>query len=108
MRFARRRGWIVADPVERLERDERPRPERRRQRVLGRAEIERLVAACAPRDRLMLATVLYTGLRISELLGLVWDDVDFAAGEIHVRAALARPPGRARPARRAEDAGLGA
>jgi integrase len=99
MRFARRCGWIVADPVERLEPDERPRPQRRRQRVLGRAEIERLLAACPPRDRLMVATVLYTGLRISELLGLVWDDVDFAAGVIHVRAQLSRAHRRA-PAQR--------
>ena len=102
MRFARRCGWIVADPVEQLEHDERPRPQRRRQRVLGGAEIERLLAACAPRDRLMVATVLYTGLRISELLGLVWDDVDFAAGVIHVRAQLSRahrgvPAGRVAP-----------
>ena len=29
LRFARRQGWIVADPVELLERDERPRPQRR-------------------------------------------------------------------------------
>jgi integrase len=99
MRFARRRGWIVSDPVERLERDERPRPEPRRQRVLGRAEIERLLAACERRDRLMVATVLYTGLRISELLGLVWDDIDFAAGVIHVRAQLSRAH-RGEPARR--------
>jgi hypothetical protein len=41
-----------------LEHDERPRPQRRRQRVLGRAEIERLLGACSPRDRLMVATVL--------------------------------------------------
>jgi integrase len=99
MRFARRCGWIVADPVERLEHDERPRPQRRRQRVLGRAEIERLFAACSPRDRLMIATVLYTDLRISELLGLVWDDIDFAAGVIHVRAQLSRAH-RGAPARR--------
>ena len=99
LRFARRCGWIVADPVERLEHDERPRPQRRRQRVLGRAEIERLLGACAQRDRLMVATVLYTGLRISELLGLVWDDVDFAAGVIHVRAQLSRAH-RGAPARR--------
>jgi integrase len=90
MRFARRCGWIVADPVERLEHYERPWPLRRRQRVLGRAEIERLLAASPPRDRLMIATVLYTGLRISELLGLVWDDVDFGAGVVHVRAQLSR------------------
>jgi integrase len=46
LRFARRCGWIVADPVEPLEHDERPRTQRRRQRVLGRAEIERLLSAC--------------------------------------------------------------
>jgi integrase len=99
MRFARGCGWIVADPVELLEHDERPGPQRRRQRVLGRAEIERLLCACTPRDRLMLATVLYTGLRISEMLGLVWDDVDFAAGVIHVRAQLSRAH-RGAPAQR--------
>jgi integrase len=99
MRFARRCGWIVADPVGLLEHDERPRPQQRRQRVLGRAEIERLLGACSPRDRLMLATVLYTGLRISEMLGLAWDDVDFAAGVIHVRAQLSRAH-RGAPARR--------
>jgi integrase len=38
----------------------------------------------------MLATVLYTGLRISEMLGLVWADVDSAAGVSHVRAQLSR------------------
>jgi integrase len=99
LRFARRCGWIVADPVERLEHDERPRPQRRRQRVLGRAEIERLLADCPQRDRLMLATVLFTGLRISEMLGLVWDDVDLAAGVIHVRAQLSRAH-RGAPAQR--------
>jgi integrase len=99
MRFARRRGWILADPVERLEHDERPRPERRRQRVLGRAAIERLLAVGSPRDRLMVATVLYTGVRISEMLGLVWDDVDFDAGVMHVRAQLSCAH-RGAPARR--------
>jgi integrase len=99
MRFARRCGWIVADPVERLEHDERPRPQRRRQRVLGRAEIERLLRVCSPRDRLMVATVLYTGLRISEMLGLLWDDIDFPTGVIHVRAQLSRAH-RGAPAQR--------
>jgi integrase len=90
MRYARRHGWIPADPVDQLEPDEHPRAARRRQRVLGRDEIERLLQACSPRDRLMIATVLYTGLRISEMLGLIWDDIDFAAGVIHVRAQLSR------------------
>lgn len=90
MRYARRNGWITTDPVDQLEFDERPRPERRRQRVLGRQEIERLFGACSPRDRLMVATALYTGTRISELLGLVWGDLDLAGGVLYVRAQLSR------------------
>ncbi|HEX5309379.1 MAG TPA: site-specific integrase [Solirubrobacteraceae bacterium] len=99
MRYARRNGWITIDPVDQLHRDERPRPQRRRQRVLGRREIERLLEACAPRDRLMVATALYTGLRISELLGLVWEDIDLTSGLIRVRAQLSRAH-RGEPARR--------
>jgi integrase len=60
------------------------------ERVLGREEIERLLASCSGQYRLIVATALYTGLRISELLGLIWDDVDFAAGVIRVRAQLSR------------------
>jgi integrase len=90
LRFARRQGWVLADPVELLEPDERPRHSRRRQRVLGRTEIERLLGACSPKGRLLLATALYSGLRISELLGLIWEDIDFAAGLIRVRAQLSR------------------
>jgi len=99
LRFARRRGWVLADPVELLEPEERPRHPRRRQRVLGRPEIERLLDACPLRGRLLVTTALYSGLRISELLGLIWEDVDFAAGLIRVRAQLSRAH-RSEPARR--------
>lgn len=99
LRFARRRGWITADPVELLEPQERPRHRRRRQRVLGRAEIERLLSACSPGGRLLIATAIFSGLRISELLGLIWEDVDFTAGLIRVRAQLSRAH-RGEPARR--------
>jgi integrase len=99
LRFARRRGWITADPVELLEPQERPRQRRRRQRVLGRAEIERLLSACSPGGRLLIATALFSGLRISELLGLIWEDVDFTAGLIRVRAQLSRAH-RGEPAQR--------
>ncbi len=98
IRYARRHGWIAIDPVDQLESDERPRPLRRRQRVLSRCEIQRLLAACTSRDRLMVATALFTGLRISELLGLTWEDIDFDKGEVHVRAQLSRAH-RGAPAR---------
>jgi integrase len=91
LRFARRRGWILADPVELLEPEERPHPPRHsRGRVLGQAEIERLLDACPSRGRILVETALFSGLRISELLGLIWADIDFAAGLIRVRAQLSR------------------
>jgi integrase len=83
----------------RLEAGERPRPDPRPQRALGQDEIARLLAACAPRYRLLIVTALYAGLRISELLALTWADIDLDAGIIHVRAQLSRAH-RGIPARR--------
>jgi integrase len=99
LRYARRHGWVTVDPVDLLEPEERPRPQRRRQRVLGRGEIERLLDACPSRGRILVETALFSGLRISELLGLVWDDVDFHRGVIAVRFQLSRAH-RDEPARR--------
>lgn len=90
LRFALRRGWIVDDPVAKLEAYERPRPEPRRQRVLGRDEIRRLLAACSRHGLPLVITALYTGMRISKLLGLTWQDIDLDEGVIHVRAQLSR------------------
>ena len=104
--FALRRGYIVSHPFARLERDERPHPSPSSLRVLSQAELARLLAACPVRYRPLLATGAYTGMRLSEVLGLSWDDVDFAAGVIHVRHQLARgrrgvPPRRVPPKTRA-------
>jgi integrase len=64
---------------------------------LNRAEqIEALLAAAAEIDRAenrsrhfnrhaMVATLVFAGLRLSELLALTWRDVDLAAGQIKVR-----------------------
>ena len=90
LRYALRRGYITDNPLPRLEAGERPRPVPSPQRALGQEEIARLLAACAPRYRLLIVTALYTGMRISELLALTWRDVNFAAGVIHVRAQLSR------------------
>jgi integrase len=50
-------------------------------------EARAIVAAlnAYPRWRPMLLTAMFTGLRSSELRGLRWSDIDFKAGELHVR-----------------------
>jgi integrase len=106
MRFAVRNSWIAQNPVEKLERYERPRPDPHPQRALGREEIARLLANCLPAYRTLVATALYTGMRLLELLGLTWDDVDLDRGCIHMRAQLSRahtgaPPRRVPPKTRA-------
>jgi integrase len=99
LRYALRRGYVSDSPLRRLEAGERPRPVPHPQRVLGQDEIVRLLAGCPPRYRLLIATALYTGMRISELLALAWSDIDFIAGVIHVRSQLSRAQ-RGKPARR--------
>src|SRR5205823_796758 len=76
-----------------------PRIERREQRVLTHAEIGMLLAACLPRYRTFVATALFTGMRLSELLGLTWAEVDFEAGLVRVRYQLSRARAN-KPARR--------
>jgi integrase len=90
MRFALRNDWIAENPVGKLEHDERPRPVRRAPRVLGQQEITALLTSCPPGLRPPIATALYTGLRISELLALTWTDLDLAKGSLRVRAQLSR------------------
>jgi integrase len=58
--------------------------------VLGREEVARLLACCTELYRPLVATALFTGMRISELLGLIWEDVDLDTGTVHVRAQLSR------------------
>jgi integrase len=99
MRFAIRSDWIAENPIEKLERDERPHPVRYVPRVLGQHEIAALLGACTPAARTLIATALYTGLRISELLGLIWSDLDLGEGTLRVRAQLSLAS-RESPARR--------
>jgi len=99
LQHALRRGHITDNPLRRLEQHERPRVHRRQQRVLDHDQITRLLDAALPRYRTFLATALYSGMRLSELLGLTWADVDLDGGVIHVRHQLSRARAD-KPARR--------
>jgi integrase len=88
--LALRRGYLNDNPLRRLEASERPRIQRREQRVLTHEEIAKLLEASLPRYRPFLASALYSAMRLSELLGLTWADVDLQEGLIHVRYQLSR------------------
>jgi integrase len=51
----------------------------------SRAELKILIDTCPDRWRPFLVTAIFTGMRASELRGLMWSDVDLANGVIHVR-----------------------
>jgi integrase len=94
---ATRRGLIPFNAVARLERGERPRVERREMRVLERHEIGALLDAGDAAHRPLLATAIFCGLRLGELLGLTWADIDFNGGLIYVRQQLDRDGQRVQP-----------
>ena len=85
---AKRRGLIAANPVSDLSRDERPKQNGADKRVLSEAEIGAVLDAASDTFRAPIAVMLFAGLRLGELLGLRWEDVNFADGFVHVRSQL--------------------
>ena len=47
-------------------------------------ELRAIIATSPERQRPLILTALFAGLRASELRGLLWEDVDLKRGEIHV------------------------
>jgi integrase len=107
MSLALRRGYVTENPCRLLTADERPR-----QRHVGAAhewsdeEIDALLEASAllarqPEARQdytsLLRTAVYTGLRLGELLGLQWQDVELDEAVLHVRRQWTRTHELAEP-----------
>jgi integrase len=77
-RFASRHlGYPGANPCAVLDRRERPTTEPVNEtRALTSDEIAALAAATMPEDALLVELALNTGMRMSEVLGLVWGDLE--------------------------------
>lgn len=72
-----------------------PRVAKASPKVLAPAELAQVLLAVAdPTVRRLALLAAHTGLRQGELLGLRWQDVDLATGELHVTQALQRIGGR--------------
>jgi integrase len=89
-RVARKEAWIARDPFDEGDSLISLARERERERILTRAEEERLLAACAHPSRRhihpLVVAALDTGCRQGELLKLVWSDVDLDRRIITIRA----------------------
>jgi integrase len=98
-RLAQSRGYASRSPVAGLDSAELPRPRPTGAgRVLDEAQLAALVRHARPGYRAVVTVLAYTGLRLSEALGLRWNEVDFVEAELHVRGQL-QPAKRDRPAR---------
>src|SRR5205823_10486791 len=53
-------------------------------------ECSTLILSTRESYRVLIALLAFTGLRISEALGLLWENVDLTNGVLHVEAQLAR------------------
>jgi len=84
------RHLLPHNPISLLERNERPKQTRKGYRVLAKTEVDALLAACeATPEKAKVWTALvgagvFAGLRIGEVLGLTWGDIDVDRGIIRV------------------------
>jgi len=100
--LAARRGYLAENPMLRLHRDELPRGRAQSEpRTLTAGEVRRLLERCPSRYRPLLALAVFSGMRIQEILGLTWGDIDFRERVIRVRAQLSRGT-KASPPRRVD------
>jgi integrase len=90
LNHATRMGYIPANPCDALTRRERPKPGRPKARFLSESEIRAVFQHSDGDARLVHATLIFSGVRVSEALGLIWDDIDFKEQVIRVRFQMSR------------------
>lgn len=93
--FAVSEGYLQSNPAEaiNLSRGHKPQIE-----ILTRDEQAQLIrASYQHRYGVFVRLTLFTGLRLGELLGLRWEDIDFQMGLLHVRRTLNRLNKKERP-----------
>ena len=81
--FAERSGWLARNPVAQF--DKRSLPEAQpRTRFISQAEYRRLLSASPSHLKLILEMAVQTGMRLEELLGLRWEQVNLERREVRL------------------------
>lgn len=89
LRFGLKQGVVARNVARDLDADDRPGAGRLTEpRYLTPDEVRRLLAAMGDTFRTAAAVCVYSGLRLSEALGLRWADVDLRLGTLTVSAQL--------------------
>lgn len=88
--YAARIGLIATNPCDLLVRRERPKPGKPKQRYLTAEEMTALLQNASGEGSLVVPLLLFSGLRASEALGLIWSEIDFAEQVIRVRHQMSR------------------
>jgi integrase len=85
-------GALGVNPVKQLPTKRRPRLSEPRRRILTFLEEQLLLAYCArsPWIADVIAVALSQALRLGEVLGLQWEDIDFQENKLRVRHSLGR------------------
>jgi len=87
-RYAVREEYVPSNPLERIDRRQK-RQKKAPHRYLSPDEVRRLLEN-SNGYRPLFELCVFTGLRMSEALGLVWSDIDLTEGLTHVTAQLSR------------------
>ena len=80
-------GLIRSNPAAgvRIPRSSKPEPEQEQAKALTDEELRKLLAKVAPQHRLLVEFLAHTGMRISELIALRWEHIDFGRRRVLVR-----------------------
>jgi integrase len=85
-------GLMARNPADAVE---RPRVAKTEMQVLSEEQVQRLlIAATGDRLEALWHLAIVTGMRMGELLGLRWSDVDWETSEVQIQRQLQRIPGQ--------------
>lgn len=80
---AQRERWIGCNVVKEVP-PRRPRAQKDQKPIPSKKDVKTILNESSGRIHMIIHMAVFTGMRISEILGLTWEHVDFQTGTIHV------------------------